>query len=66
MLKDCLFIMCIVLTLAHLGTELLQLSAQSLIGSPSTLIPITAETWNHCVSIFFVVSVSRQEALSVW
>ena len=34
------------LTLAHLGTELLQLSAQSLTGSPGTLVPITAATWN--------------------
>jgi len=38
--------------LAHLGTELLQLSAQSLTGSPGTLVPITAATWNRCVSIF--------------
>ena len=36
------FIISIVVTLAHLGKELLQLSAQSLIGSPGTLVPITA------------------------
>jgi len=61
-LKDCLFhqIYC-----AHLGAELLQLSAQSLIGSPSTLVPIAAATWNCYVSMFFVVSVSRREASSV-
>ena len=48
----------IVLTLANLGTELLQLPAQSLIGSPGTLVPITVATWNCCVSILFVVYVS--------
>jgi len=65
--KIVFFINSIVLTLTPLGAELLQFSAQSLIGSPGTLVPITAATWNSCVSIFFVtvVSVSRREVSPV-